>query len=142
MADIPQFQARVYLDNAGGSLQELADTADCKLSIDNGVVDNSRINNRFSEFNDGKLSWSVQMSLYIVIGASNYAMATDWALAGGKRTIRMDTPDSAAGSIRWEGECLLRNAGDVLSAVATSGDSAKMTLSLQGSGTLTKSTIV
>lgn len=144
MAIGQQFQGKMYLDNAGGTLTDIsANETSFTLNVTNATATYGVLNTVWQKAVDGIRSWSVDCELIMETGTNGYSLLRDWIMATspGARTVRLDQPDSLSGSQRYEGEVRIQNANSLVNANAMGSDPVKVTFTLVGDGTLTASTI-
>lgn len=144
MAILQQFSGRLYIDNAGGTLTDIsANGTTFTLNITNTTGSYNVLNSPWTKTTDGPRAWSVDCELIAETGTNGYSLIRDWVMATspGARTVRIDQPDSSAGSQRYEGEARISNANGLLNANASAGDPVRVSFTLTGDGVLTASTI-
>ena len=145
MAVLQQFLGKLYIDNAGGTLTDIsANETSFSLTVNNTTGQYNTLNTPWTRSVDGPRAWSATCELIAEPGTNGYSLLRDWIMATspGARTVRMDQPDSAAGSQRYEGEARIQNADGLLNANASSGDPVRVSFTLVGDGALTASTVI
>lgn len=131
----------------GGSLTDIsAGTESFSINVDQNVGSYFVMSALWENSLQGGKSWRVDLT---IIGedtsaTSAYSILSAWAVSttAGSRTIQIDQPVSTTGGVRYSGEVVLVNGNNLLNGMGGSGDPVKATVSLRGTGTLTRSIIV
>lgn len=146
MAYIAQGQGVINIDTSAGSLTDIsADTEGFGIDVDVNVGEFFTLDNDWSKSLSGGRKASVDITVIGETGTGGgYDLLSDWFFNTAHktaRTLRIDQPDSVAGSIRYSGEFRLQSLGKPHQASAGSGDPVRTVARLVGDGAITRTVI-
>jgi hypothetical protein len=126
----------VQLDDAGGTPIDIsAQTNAVKITYKRSVSVFHTLGSLWNDATDGGIETEIVLTLLETpTSGEAHQLARDWLPLGGARTLRIDTPSSAVGSLRYQGEVRLVSLSPAHESGAGSGSPSLASLVLTGSG--------
>jgi len=133
----------VKLDDSGGTPVDISGQANAiKISYKKQIGRFHTLASVWNDATEGGIETDITLTVLETESVGQaHALCRDWIASGGARTLRVDTPTSAAGGLRYEGEVRISALDPSLDRKAGSGDPALTTVQLVGVGTWSPSVI-
>ncbi|MCL4251046.1 MAG: hypothetical protein KJ065_23045 [Anaerolineae bacterium] len=133
----------VQLDDSGGSPVNISGQANAiKISYKKEIGRFHTLASVWNDATEGGIDTDITLTVLETENVGQaHALCRDWIAGGGARTLRIDTPASVSGALRYEGEVRIAALDPALDRKAGSGDPALTTVQLVGIGSWSPSVI-
>ena len=133
----------VQLDDDGGTPVNISGQANAvKIGYKKQIGKFHTLGSIWNDATEGGIETDIALTILETEASGQaHALCRSWLASGGARTLRIDTPTSAPGALRYEGEVRLAAVDPMLDREAGSGDPALTKLQLVGVGAWAPSVI-